>query len=217
MIESILFDLDGTLTDPKVGITRSIQYALKKLGRPIIEQSDLLWCIGPPLLESFKVLLKTDNNLLAQKAIGYYRERFAEKGLFENLVYSDIKDLLNGLNLMDFTLYVASSKPEVFVTRIIDHFDLAQYFKGVYGSRLNGELSNKSDLIKYVATKENLDYKTLMMIGDRKHDILGAKKAGVKNIAVSYGYGTQDELSEVNPDHIADEVIDILSIVKKLK
>jgi phosphoglycolate phosphatase len=206
--------LDGTLTDPKVGITKSIQYSLRKLGRPIIEQNDLLWCIGPPLLESFKVLLETDNSELAQKAIEYYRERFAEKGVFENRVYDDIKDLLNGLTLMDISLYVASSKPEVFVTRIIDHFDLTHYFKGVYGSRLNGELANKADLIKHILTKENLDSKTVIMIGDRKHDIIGAKKAGVKSIAVTYGYGSQEELFKVNPDHIADTVLDILSIVK---
>ncbi len=214
MIESILFDLDGTLTDPKVGIAKSIQYALKKLDRPIMEQSNLLWCIGPPLLESFKILLETENTELAQKAIEYYRERFSEKGLFENRVYSDIQDLLNGLNLMDISLYVASSKPEVFVTRIIDHFDLTRYFKGVYGSRLNGELANKADLIKHISAKENLDPETLIMVGDRKHDIIGAKKAGVKSIAVSYGYGSQEELSREKPDHIADRVLDILSIVK---
>ncbi len=216
MIESILFDLDGTLTDPMEGITRSIQYALKKLDRKSIRQKDLLWCIGPPLMESFKILLKTDDTTLVQKAIDYYRERFGKTGLFENDVYPDIKTLLVELNTLGHSLYVASSKPEVFVTRIIDHFDLTGYFQGIYGSRLNGELANKADLIEHIYIKENLNLETIIMVGDRKHDILGAKKVGVKTIAVSYGYGSLKELTHVKPDYTADTVLDILAIVKPL-
>ncbi len=165
MIESIFFDLDGTLTDPKEGITKSIQYALEKLDKKFIKPKDLLWCIGPPLMESFKILLETDDNDLSQRAIDYYRERFGKTGLFENCVYPDIKTLLTELNSLGHTLYVASSKPEVFVTQIIDHFDLTTYFQGIYGSRLNGELSNKADLIQHIYTKESLNPDSIIMVG----------------------------------------------------
>ncbi len=154
---------------------------------------------------------------MAKKAVGHYREWFSQKGLFENQVYDGIKDLLHTLNLMDIPLFVASSKPEVFVRRIIDHFGLASFFRGVYGSRLNGELADKAVLIKHICEKENLDPGTLIMVGDRKHDILGAKTARVKSIGVSYGYGSIEELTHANPDYIADSVHEILSIVKILK
>src|SRR5882762_6922364 len=146
-MNNIFFDLDGTLTDPKPGITGSIEYALQKLDLPVPSQDELSWCIGPPLRASFATLLGGES--LADRAVALYRERFADTGLYENSVYPDIEHVLAALRQSPRRLFVATSKPHVFAERIIDHFGLSGYFEHVFGSELDGTRANKAELLAY--------------------------------------------------------------------
>jgi phosphoglycolate phosphatase len=188
----IFFDLDGTLTNPKPGITRSIQYALRKLDHEVPSEDDLTWCIGPPLHASLKKLLGTD--ALADTAILLYRERFADIGLFENEVYPGIEGTLSVLAGQDRRLFVATSKPGVYAERIIDHFKLRGYFERVFGSELDGTRSDKTELLGYALKAAQVDPAGAIMIGDRSHDMVGARGKGLTAIGVLYGYGSKEEL-----------------------
>ena len=154
-MDAIFFDLDGTLTDPKPGITRSIQYALQKLDRPVPSQDELTWCIGPPLRASFVTMLGGEER--ADLAVSLYRERFGDIGLFENSLYPDIADTLAALKQSHYRLFVATSKPHVFADRIIDHFGLRHYFEHVFGAELDGTRADKSDLLAYALEKAAVD------------------------------------------------------------
>lgn len=193
--KTLLFDLDGTLTDPKVGITESIRYALAKMERPYPPDASLDWCIGPPLQETFATLLQTDDPALSQEALRFFRERFSTVGLFENTLYPAIPTLLQTLQTAGFKLFIATSKPAVYARRIVDHFDLAQYFLLVYGSELDGRLTHKNELIQHILQSEALNPAHTLMIGDREHDILGAQTNGVSAAGVTWGYGSQQELT----------------------
>lgn len=210
-IKNIFFDLDGTLIDPRKGITRAIKYSLDKLGKPIPLTEDLLWCIGPPLKESFKKILKSDDET-AEIALYFYREYFRERGKFENEVYSGIPMVLQKLNELGLNLFVVTSKPYVYAIEIITYFNLGGFFKEVYGSLLSGELVDKRELISYALKKEKISAKNTLMIGDREHDIIGAKKNGVLSVGVTYGYGTEEELQNVSPDFIAASPEEIFEI-----
>lgn len=191
-IETLFFDLDGTLTDPKPGITGSIQYALKKLERPVPSQDELAWCIGPPLRASFVTLLGGEDH--ADRAVELYRERFSDAGLFENSVYPEIEGVLAKLGQSGFRMFVATSKPHVFARRIIDHFGLNSYFERVFGSELDGTRVHKADLIAYALEQTDADPSCSLMIGDHSHDVLGARANGIDAIGVTYGYGSREEL-----------------------
>jgi phosphoglycolate phosphatase len=194
-LDAIYFDLDGTLTDPKIGITRSIQYALDKLRHPTIPSEDeLTWCIGPPLRGSFTKLLGHEHS--SDLAVSFYRERFADIGIFENNLYADIPDILTALTRPGRRLFVATSKPHVFAERIIDHFGLRSHFERVFGSELDGTRGEKTDLLKYALAETSIDPSRAIMIGDRRHDIIGAKNNGMNAIGVLYGYGSKEELTE---------------------
>jgi phosphoglycolate phosphatase len=197
---AIYFDLDGTLTDPKPGITRSIQYALRKLDRAAPSEDELTWCIGPPLHASLKKLVGTDD--LADKALSLYRERFADIGLFENEVYPGIEDTLSVLARSGRRLFVATSKPGVYAERIIDHFKLRVYFERVFGSELDGRRSDKSDLLGHALQTTGVDPSQAMMIGDRSHDMIGARNNGITAVGVLYGYGSKEELLDAGAHHI---------------
>lgn len=197
---AIFFDLDGTLTDPKPGITGSIQYALRKLDRPVPSQDELTWCIGPPLRASFAVLLGGEE--LADRAVELYRERFGDVGLFENAVYPDIEHMLAELRQAPRRMFVATSKPHVFATRIVAHFGLSGYFDHVFGSELDGTRVNKADLLAYALEQTGVDPAQALMIGDRSHDVIGAKKNGIRAVGVTYGYGTAAELIEAGASHL---------------
>ena len=196
---SLLFDLDGTLTDSRPGIISGIQHALSVMGLPIPPEPSLLRFIGPPTHDAFRELLSSSDPELNARAIGIYRERYAKVGLYENSVYPGITEGLAALTEAGATLFVATSKPQVFARQIIDHFELARYFKSVYGSELSGERSNKGDLIAHVLTQEGLT-NDAWMIGDRLHDIRGAKLNGLRSAGVLWGYGSRDELSEAGAD-----------------
>jgi len=197
---TLFFDLDGTLTDPKPGITGSIQYALQKLDRPVPSQDELTWCIGPPLRASFVALLGGES--LADRAVELYRERFADVGLFENSVYPDIEHVLATLSRSGRRMFVATSKPHVFAERIIDHFGLRDHFERVFGSELDGTRVDKSHLLEYALKQASVDPARTLMIGDRSHDMVGAKNNGMKGIGVLYGYGSRDELLDAGAHHV---------------
>ena len=209
----LLFDLDGTLTDSVEGITRSIQYALKKLRKPAPDPEDLHWCIGPPLIESLKRLLGDTGSGQVQEALIIYRERFSKIGKFENKVYDGIPEALSLLNEKGFSLFVATSKPTVYAIDIIKYFDLAPYFNRVYGSELNGDLVDKTELIDHIISNEGIDKNRVVMIGDRSHDMIGAKNNGLASIGVTYGYGTREELLDSGADQLASSPSDILNIL----
>lgn len=201
---TVLFDLDGTLTDPKPGITRCIQYALSELGYKSPDVNELLWCIGPPLKSSFSQLLQTSDDTLLDDAISLYRSRFSTIGLFENSLYPQIPETLKIIRAAGYQTFVATSKPQIYATRIIEYFDLAPLFDGVYGSELDGNRSVKGDLISYIIERESLLASTVFMVGDRSHDIIGAKKNNIASIGVTYGYGSREELETHSADWIAD-------------
>lgn len=209
----ILFDLDGTLTDPWEGITKSIQYALKKLKKPVPDSEELRWCIGPPLIESLKRLIGDNGPARVQEALLIYRERFSKIGKFENEVYDGIPEALSILNEKGFVLFVATSKPKVYAIDIVEHFDLAPFFNRIYGSELNGDRVDKTELISHILINEAIDKETAVMVGDRSHDIIGAKNNGLATIGVTYGYGTQEELVTAGADHLASSPSDILNIL----
>ncbi|VIO77921.1 5'-nucleotidase [Bradyrhizobium ivorense] len=197
---AIFFDLDGTLTDPKPGITGSIQYALEKLGRKVPTQDELTWCIGPPLRASFAMLLGGEE--YADRAIELYRERFGTVGLFENSVYPDIAEVLAALRATPRRMFVATSKPHVFATRIIAHFGLSEHFDHVFGSELDGTRVNKVELLAYALEQTGADPASAVMIGDRSHDVIGAKRNGIRAVGVTYGYGSAEELREAGASQL---------------
>jgi phosphoglycolate phosphatase len=200
-MDAIYFDLDGTLTDPKPGITRSIQYALQRLDHPTMPTEDeLTWCIGPPLRASFVRLLGAETS--ADLAVSYYRERFSDIGLYENGVYDGIGEVLTSLCASGHRLFVATSKPHVFAERIIDHFGLRDHFERVFGSELDGTRVDKSHLLEYALKQASVDPSKTLMIGDRSHDMVGAVNNGMKGIGVLYGYGSRDELLEAGAHHV---------------
>ena len=204
--QTLFFDLDGTLTDPKEGITRSIQYSLDKLGAPVPTQDELEWCIGPPLLESMALL--TDE-ASAQAGVDYYRERFADVGWSENSPYEGIEQTLTQLQTTGVQLYVATSKPHVFANRILDHFNLRQFFIEVFGAELDGTHSNKVELLAMAKeTVGNPEY--ACMIGDRQHDIVGGLANGMNTVGVTYGYGGRTELVEAGAHVCVDTPQQIL-------
>lgn len=215
MYKAILFDLDGTLTESGEGITKSVQYALGKLGKPEEDLEKLKVFIGPPLMEQFMKYADLDEET-ARKAVEYYRERYSEKGIFENRPYPGVEDMLKELKRKKYLLTVASSKPEYYVKQILDHFQLTGYFDEIVGSEMNGERTNKAEVIEETLSRLHMSDKRdqVIMIGDKEHDVFGARKAGLKCIAVSYGYGTEEELKNAAPFKTVastDEILDFFA------
>ena len=213
----IFFDLDGTLTDPVVGITRCIQHALVRLGRTAPELESLRRCVGPPLRDSFAELLETADEELLDRAIGLYRERFQPVGMFENGVYPDVPAGLETLRGWGHRLWVVTSKPRVFAEEIVRHFGLIEYFARVHGSELTGENSDKGDLIRHVLAEEKIRPEEVWMVGDRMHDILGARRNGVEALGVLWGYGTEEELRAAAPRRIVASMAELCEVVRTQK
>ena len=188
----VFFDLDGTLTDPKPGITRSIQFALDKLDREVPTEDELVWCIGPPLLESFEKML--GDSRLAATALKFYRERFSDTGLYENRVYAGIEHTLTVLRDSGRRLFIATSKPTIYATRIVEHFAMGSYFERIFGSELDGARSDKSELLSHALEETGAVAQEAIMIGDRAHDMIGARNNGMTAVGVLYGYGSRNEL-----------------------
>ena len=214
MKKTILLDLDGTLTESGEGIIKSVQYALEKMGRPEKNQDKLKVFIGPPIIEQFIEFAGLDKEN-AKVAVKHYRERFSKIGIFENRLYPGIEDLLNELKEKGNTLAVASSKPEVFVKQILEHFKLTHFFREIVGSTMDETRTTKSEVICEALERLNMKDKRneIIMVGDKKHDVEGARKHGVYCIAVSYGYGTLEELEKTSPDKIVNTVYELKKVL----
>ncbi len=213
MKQYILFDLDGTIIDPKIGITSSVAYALNKFDIHVENLDNLCKFIGPPLKDSF-IEYYNFSDEDAEKAILYYRERFQEKGIYENFLYENFEDMLISLKKQGKTLLIATSKPAVFAERILEHFNLRQYFDFVGGSNLDGTRANKAEVIFHVLKENSIsDLSTAIMVGDRKHDIIGAKKAGLQSVGVLYGYGNYQELETSGADYIVKDVEELSTLL----
>ena len=191
-----LFDLDGTLTDPREGITRSIAYALERLGMAPPPLADLEFAIGPPLRASLARLIGTDSRATIEKALAHYRERFADVGLFENAPYEGIDEALHALGASGATLVVATSKPAVYARRIIDHFALGAHFSEVHGCELDGTREDKRDLIAHILPHHGFEAAHAVMIGDRGVDMRAARHHGLAAVGALWGFGSRDELTE---------------------
>ncbi|MDQ0195058.1 phosphoglycolate phosphatase [Paenibacillus wynnii] len=215
-LKYLLFDLDGTLTDPKEGITKSVEYALNKFGVQVEHLDLLIPYIGPPLYDSF-IQLSSFTEANAHQAVGYYRERYRELGMFENKVIEGIPQLLENLQNQGYLMYVATSKPTVFAEQIMKHYKLDSYFQHIAGSNLDGTRSKKQEVIQYVLDHNNILPEQALMVGDREHDIIGAKACGVESIGVTFGYGSESELNNAGADQIADQVEDIGVIISQIQ
>ncbi|WP_346323478.1 HAD family hydrolase [Emcibacter sp. SYSU 3D8] len=191
-MDAVFIDLDGTLTDPKPGITGCLQYALERHGLPVPHQDELTWCIGPPMQESLRTLAGSEAG--GAQMLIHYRERYAEVGLFENKVYDGIPEALAALRAAGPRLYVATSKPRVYAERILEHFGLAEHFLRIFGSELDGANVRKTDLLRFALSETGENPANAMMIGDREHDAIGARAHGIRPIGVLWGYGSPEEL-----------------------
>lgn len=211
----ILFDLDGTLTDPKVGITKAVAYALRDFHIDVENLDDLCKFIGPPLKDSFMEYYgfsKEDSDTAIKK----YREYFSVKGLYENIVYDGIKEVLQTLKDNKKTLILATSKPKIFALKILEHFDLLKYFDFVSGAELDGTRDKKGDVIAYALAENHIaDLSSVLMIGDRKHDIIGAKENYIDSMGVLYGYGNKEEFQKAGADYIVSTVKEISCVLDK--
>lgn len=209
----LLLDLDGTITDPMIGITRSVQYALSYFNIKVSRLEELCPFIGPPLIDSFKEFYNfTDEQ--AQIALKKYREYFTTKGIFENSVYDGIEEFLQSQINQGRKLMLATSKPEPFAKQILEHFKLDHYFSFIGGATLDGTRSTKTDVIRYVLETNHItDLSDTIMIGDRKHDIEGAKNNGIASIGVLYGYGDKAELEKAGADYIVADINELTTII----
>ena len=209
-----LFDLDGTLTDPGEGITRSVQYALAKFGIVVEDRSELYCFIGPPLHESFEKYygFSREDAFLAVDA---YREYFAVKGIFENKVYEGIGECLAALKASGVGVSLATSKPEIYAKQILEHFGLIGYFDAVAGSEMDGSRTKKAEVItRALELLGNPDLRDCVMIGDREHDIIGGKTHGMDTIGVTFGYGSEDELQNAGATHVAHTPAEIVQFIQ---
>lgn len=195
MYKSILFDLDGTLTDPREGIIKSVCHALQQEGYAQPPEEELTWVIGPSLRGSFRQLTHADEAGV-ERLMRHYRDRFAPIGLYENHVFPDIPEVLDTLRAAGKNLYVATSKPVVYARRILDHFKLSHFFNYIGGSELDGTREAKEEVIADVVARNHLVAAECVMVGDREHDVLGACKNHIPTVGVLYGYGSEAELTK---------------------
>lgn len=202
MRRHIFFDLDGTLTHSAPGILNSLRHAFAAFG-PVPSGEALRSCIGPPLRESFARLLSPGADV--EKAVTLYRAYFSERGLFENSVYPGIPAMLQRLSAQA-RLYLATSKPEVFAVRIMDHFALSPFFSGLHGADLNGPRHDKADVLRHALSRHAVDPPDALMVGDRRHDVEGARAVGIPCVGVAYGYGGRAELEAAGAAAVVDDV-----------
>ncbi len=209
--KNLLFDLDGTLTDPKEGITKCIQYALGFFGVHVTDLDSLCRFIGPPLAPAFMEVYGFSAET-AEAALAKYRERFGTIGLFENELYEGIPQVLADLKKAGYRLFLATSKPTVYATKILEHFGLSSYFEFVGGAEIGGKRIHKPDVIEYVLAENKLDRADCVMIGDRKYDMEGGKGANLATLGVLYGYGDREELTTAGADEIVETVEDLRKV-----
>ena len=212
-MKAALFDLDGTLTDPREGITRSIAYALERMGIQPPALDALTFAIGPPLRRSLATLIGDESPAAVERAIALYRERFADVGLFENAVYDGIADALRAVAAGGATLYVATSKPRVYAERIVSHFSLGAHFEAIHGCELDGTREDKRDLLAHLLPHHGLAARDCAMIGDRGADMSAARHHGVRAIGALWGYGSREELSEAGAQSLCARPAELAGVV----
>lgn len=206
MKKYLLFDLDGTLTDPEEGITKAVQLALAHFGIQVEDRTSLRPFIGPPLWDQFQEYAGLSAEQ-SDEAVKVFRQYYLEKGVYENREYDGIRQMLGALKCAGYRLYVATSKPETTAGIVMKYFGFTDYFAYVAGADLEGTRVRKADVIRYLLEKEGIaDPREAVMIGDRKHDVLGAKEVGMESIGVLYGYGSREELEEAGAGRIAASV-----------
>lgn len=215
MFKYILFDLDGTLTNPKEGITKSVQYALAhfNIDEPNLDALEMF--IGPPLEASFKTYYKFTEEQ-AKLAVEKYRERYRQQGIFENKVYPGIHQMLQDLQAADKKIALATSKPECFARQILEKYELLPYFDEVVGSELDGRRSNKAEVIEEALKRLKVTKRNqVIMVGDRKYDVLGAKACQIVSAGVTFGYAQDGELEEVVPEYIVTTIEELTKLLNK--
>lgn len=205
----VLFDLDGTLTDPGEGITNSVAYALKKFGIEVPERRELYGFIGPPLSESFARYFGLKGDQITQ-AIAWYREYYRPYGVHENLLYDGVEEMLKCLHDSGKTILLATSKPEMFARQILEHFELDRYFHYIAGATLDGTRDHKADVIRYALECANVTPgEHIIMVGDRSYDVIGARLCGLDAVGVLSGYGNRRELEEAGARYIVEHIRDV--------
>lgn len=201
-IDTLLFDLDGTITDSHEGIYKGMQYALAQMGCPVPEAKDLGWCIGPPLEDNFDQLIPDSTSEKVARGCALYHQYYAQEGLFQNAVYPHIEETLDTLHKAGYALFVATSKLEEHAIAVLQHFQLDHYFLRIHGATKDGRVSKKVDVIHEVVKANPINPSKTIMIGDHNVDIIGGKAHNMYTIGVLYGYGSEQELVEAKPDHL---------------
>ncbi len=213
MFKRVLFDLDGTITQPFEGISNSILYALEKLGEPPCDREQLKQFIGPPLLQTFGQGFNFPPRK-TEEAVRLYREYYSGKGIFECGVYEGVEPLLRELKARGVEVGLATCKPENFAKRLLEHFNLSRYFDDISGATSDTSRNEKAQVIAYALEKAgDIDKSTVLMVGDRFYDVLGAKANGIACAGVTYGYGSAEELKSAGADFIADAPCDVLKLL----
>lgn len=215
-LKNVLLDLDGTLTDPFPGISRSILHALELQGLPAVPGAQLRSWIGPPLLGSFSGYFEQLGRGDARLALDHYRERFGSIGLFENAVYDGVPQLLKNLRLAGRRLYLATAKPRVYAKRIVEHFELEQHLSNTYGSELDGKRTDKVELLSHITELEGLDPADCIMVGDREHDVIAGRYHGMAAIGVLWGYGSEAELRDAGAQSLAASPVHLNELINEL-
>jgi len=212
----LLFDLDGTLTDPRPGIVRCMKHALDKIGAPAPPDDVLASFIGPSLRGTFATLLETSDRDLIERVLALYREEYGDAGLFENHVYDGVAQMLDHVRLITPALFVATLKPKVYADRIVHRLGLDRYFAGVYGPELEGRFDDKIDLIAHLLANEEISAERAVMIGDRAGDIVAARVNRVRSIGVLWGYGSESELADACADGLCASPSELASCLSRI-
>lgn len=213
---SVLFDLDGTLTDSRAGITASLRHALERVGRACPDDDALATYVGPPLRGTLSTLLDTKDAALIDEAVAHYRARYDDVGLFENRVYDGVPEMLEAAARLAPAMFVATAKLKHAAVRILDHFDLAQHFAGVYGAEPGGRFDAKVDLLAHLVDSRVIQAGTAVMVGDRASDILAARINGIRSIGASWGYGDPGELDAAGADLLCESPLALTACLRRL-
>lgn len=220
MYKYAFFDLDGTITNPGVGITSAVAYALNKYGIEVADKTTLYPFIGPPLIDSFMKYYDFSPEK-SREAVVFYREYYSVKGIYENIVYDGVQKMLEELKSNGIFICLATSKPEEFAVKILEHYNLHIFFDMICGAAMDETRTKKHEVIEYAIDRIESECKTqvnksdIIMIGDREHDILGAKKVGLDSLGVLYGYGNREELTNAGADYIVETPLEIVNIVRE--
>lgn len=214
-IQNILFDLDGTLTDPAEGIIKCYQHSLSQMESPCPSPEELSTFIGPPIRPTFAAILQSSDSSVIERAVALYRERFSTVGLFENAVYQGVPEMLTELQKAGYKLFVATSKPQVYAAKVLSHFSLDGHFIKVQGNDLDGRLDDKVELVSELIAEYQLKPAETIMVGDRWHDVKAAKGNRISSIGVTYGYGSEEELLEAGADYICHQPLELVRLFKK--